>query len=83
MVMRKARKSESGVDIRRVDRTDLSIIGEAGYIVGRAVARGRRVVTLGDLVFFSTDTGDAWMLDPADNFALCLAHDGDALPPTS
>lgn len=49
-------------------------------MVARAVARERRVVTLGPLVLFSTDTGDAWMLDPADSLALCLARDGDALP---
>ncbi|MEW5749064.1 MAG: hypothetical protein AB1793_09840 [Candidatus Thermoplasmatota archaeon] len=63
-----------------MDKADLSIIGEAGYMVRRAVARDRRVVTLGPLVFFSTDTGDAWMLDPHDHLALCLARDGDALP---
>jgi hypothetical protein len=31
-------------------------------------------------VFFSTDTGDAWMLDPADRLAARLAVDGDPLP---
>jgi hypothetical protein len=30
-------------------------------------------------VFFSTETGDAWMLDPADGLACCLARDGVAL----
>lgn len=49
-------------------------------MVGRAAARDSRVVTLGPLVFFSTDTGDAWMLDPVDNLALCLARDGAAVP---
>lgn len=36
-----------------------------------------RVVGLDGLVFFSTQTGDAWLLDPADSLALCLARDGD------
>jgi hypothetical protein len=36
-------------------------------------------VTLGPLVFFSTETGDVWMLDPADGLALCLARDGEPL----
>ncbi|MCU0727138.1 MAG: hypothetical protein MUE73_15355 [Planctomycetes bacterium] len=63
-----------------VDRADLSITGEADYMVRRALAGEGRVVTLGALVFFSTATGDAWMLDPADNLALGLARDGRALP---
>ena len=35
------------------------------------------MVSLGPLVFFSTETGDAWVLDPADSLALCLARDGE------
>jgi hypothetical protein len=31
-------------------------------------------------VFFSTDTGDAWMLDPAEQLAARLALSGDPLP---
>jgi hypothetical protein len=31
-------------------------------------------------VFFSTETGDAWMLDPEDHLALRLATDGGRLP---
>ena len=41
-----------------------------------AQKRDARIVTLGSIVFFSTDTGDAWMLDPEDGLALCLARDG-------
>ena len=33
------------------------------------------VVVLGSLVFFSTETGDAWILDTEDNNALPLMHD--------
>jgi hypothetical protein len=32
------------------------------------------------LVLFSTDTGDAWLLDSADHFAARLARDGDPEP---
>ena len=39
-----------------------------------------RLVQLGVLVLFSTDTGDAWMLDTEDRTALCLAHDGKRQP---
>jgi hypothetical protein len=49
---------------------------EADYIIGKAQERDARLVTLGGIVFFSTDSGDAWMLDPADGLALCLARDG-------
>jgi len=35
---------------------------------------------LGQLLFFSTETGDAWMLDPEDHLALCLAEAGSRLP---
>ena len=38
------------------------------------------MVTLGQLVFFSTQTGDAWLLDPEDRLALRLANSGDRLP---
>jgi hypothetical protein len=36
--------------------------------------------TVGPLILFSTDTGDAWLLDPADHFAARLARDGDPEP---
>jgi len=37
------------------------------------------MVTLGPLVLFSTETGDAWMLDAADHLAVCVARDGSPL----
>ena len=57
-----------------------SFLGEAGYIAGCALRCDARVVTLGPQVFFSTETGDAWMLDPQDGLARCLAKDGEPLP---
>lgn len=56
---------------------EVSINGEADYIVKKAQVHDSRVVALGGLVFFSTQTGDAWLLDPVDNLALCLARDGE------
>jgi hypothetical protein len=58
----------------------MSITNEASYIIGRAQNREGRLVTLGSLIFFSTGTGDAWMLDPEDGLALCLARDGNKQP---
>jgi hypothetical protein len=34
-------------------------------------------VRLGPLVFFATETGDAWVLDPVAGYAMCLARDRD------
>jgi hypothetical protein len=56
------------------------VLREVDYIVARAAESDARVVTLGQLVFFSTETGDAWLLDPEDRLALCLAQDGSRLP---
>ena len=53
---------------------------EAAYVVERALRGESRVITIGPLVLFSTSTGDAWMLDPADGLARCLARDGNPLP---
>ena len=36
-----------------------------------------RFVTVGPLALFSTDTGDAWLLDSEDHLAARLARDGD------
>ena len=39
-----------------------------------------RVVTVGQLILFSTETGDAWLLDPTDRLAARLARDGEGEP---
>ncbi len=56
------------------------VLREVDYIVARAAELDGRVVSLGQLVFFSTETGDAWLLDPEDHLALRLAEDGSRLP---
>ena len=53
---------------------------EVGYIQRRAAAHDGRIVTIGQLVLFSTETGDAWLLDPADQLAARLARDGESEP---
>ena len=37
-------------------------------------------MTVGQLILFSTETGDAWLLDPADRLAARLARDGQSEP---
>ncbi len=63
---------------RESSDTRESITSEAQYFIGRAKNHDSRVVKLGQLIFFSTETGDAWILDPEDELALCLARDGAA-----
>jgi len=53
---------------------------EAAYVVDLARRGEARLVRLGPLVFFSTQGGDAWMLDPQDGLALGLARGGVPLP---
>jgi len=36
-----------------------------------------RFVSVGTLVLFSTDSGDAWLLDPAERLATRLARNGE------
>ncbi len=59
---------------------EVSFIAEARAIQGAARAMRTHAVRLGQIVFFSTATGDAWMLDPRERTAACLARDGDSLP---
>ena len=49
---------------------------EVRYIQRRAADHDGRIVTLGQLVLFSTETGDAWLLDPSDRLAARLAREG-------
>ena len=64
----------------RLEAPQLGILKEAAYISKRAAQHETCIVTMGPLVFFSTETGDAWVLDPGDGLARCLARDGAALP---
>lgn len=50
---------------------------EIDYIQDRAADRDGRFVTVGPLALFSTETGDAWLLDPADHLAARVARNGD------
>ena len=58
----------------------LRLADEVRYIQRSAADHDGRVVTVGQLVLFSTETGDAWLLDPADQLAARLARDRDPEP---
>jgi len=56
------------------------LAGEVRSIQRRAAAYDSRIVTVGPVVLFSTETGDAWVLDPADHVAMQVAREGAPLP---
>lgn len=58
----------------------LNLHREVDYIVARAQAADGRFVSLANLFFFSTHTGDAWILDTEDHFAACLCRNGVRQP---
>lgn len=62
-----------------IPQEEISIAGEAEHILWCAMNCESHVVVLGSLVFFSTQTGDAWILDFKDNYALQLMHDMEEL----
>lgn len=53
---------------------------EVRYIQKQAAHHVGRVVNINPLILFSTDTGDAWLLDVSDQLAARLARDGDPEP---
>jgi hypothetical protein len=60
-----------------VEGKSFRLADEVRYIQRRAADRHGRVVTVGQLVLLSTETGDAWLLDPSDQLAARLARDGE------
>jgi hypothetical protein len=59
---------------------EFRLADEVRYIQRHAAHHDGRVVTVGQLILFSTETGDAWPLDPADGLAARLARDGESEP---
>ena len=72
---RKTIKRGSGQ--RQIAGKDFRLADEIRYIQRRAAEHDGRFVTVGTLALFSTDTGDAWLLDPGDHLAARVARDGD------
>ena len=78
---RKARRAtKRGPSQRIVEGASLRLTDEVRYIIRSAAANDGRVVTIGQLTLFSTETGDAWIIDRDDHLALRLARDGDHEP---
>jgi hypothetical protein len=70
------KKIGRGAGRREIHGTDFRLAEEVRYIQRRAAEHDARFVTVGPLALFSTDTGDAWLLDPADHLAARVARDG-------
>ena len=62
---------------RQIEGKDFHLADEIRYIQHRAAEHEGRFVTVGPVALFSTDTGDAWLLDSEDHLAVRLARDGD------
>jgi hypothetical protein len=62
---------------RLIHGKDFRLADEIHYVQRRAAEHDGRFVTVASLVLFSTETGDAWLLDPTDGLAARLARDGD------
>jgi hypothetical protein len=75
-----AKKIRRGPGKRMVDGKSFRPADEVRYIQRRAAEHNERVVSFGQLVLFSTKTGDAWLLDATEHLAARLARDGDAEP---
>ena len=74
------RKIRHGSGQRAISGKDFRLADEIRYIQRRDAAYDERFVTVGPLALFSTDTGDAWLLDPADHLAARVARAGDPEP---
>ena len=63
-----------------VDGASFRLADEVRYIARRAAEHEARFVSIGQIALFSTETGDAWIIDRDDRLALRLARDGDPEP---
>jgi len=76
----KRKKIKAGPGKQWVEGKDFRLAKEIKYIQRRAAEHDGRFVTIGPLALFSTETGDAWIVDPSDQLAARLARDGDPEP---
>jgi hypothetical protein len=73
---RRPLQNNAGSDRRWIESKDVRLADEIRYIQQRAAERDTRIVTIGPLLLFSAESGDAWVLDPADRLATRLADAG-------
>jgi hypothetical protein len=66
------RPIKPGAGQRIVDGKNFRLADEVRYILGRAAEHDGRVITIGQIILFSTETGDAWLIEPSDQLAARL-----------
>jgi hypothetical protein len=59
-----------------VDCKNFHLADEVRYIQKKAADHDSRIVSFGQLLLFSSETGDAWLLDVSDQLAVRVARDG-------
>jgi len=74
------RPIKRGPGKRTVDGRDFSLADEVRHIRSCAARHDGGIVTIERLILYSTQTGDAWLLDAEDQLAAQLARDGDREP---
>ncbi len=65
---------KTDLKVEEVNKSYLHIRKEIEYIISKANEGKQIIVLIPPLVFFSTDSGDAWMLDVDDSLALRLLN---------
>ena len=78
--IRAGKAIKRGAGKRVVEGASFRLADEVRYNQRRAAHHDGRIVAVGRLLLFSTDTGDAWLLDRSDRLAARLARDGDTQP---
>ena len=71
--------SKRGPHKRWVEGKTFRLADEVRYIQRRAANHNSCIVTIGQLLLFSSETGDAWLLDAGDHLAAPLAKNGEPL----
>jgi hypothetical protein len=71
------RSTKRGSARQVVDGKGFRLADEIAYSQDKAADHDGRIVTIAQLILFSTDTGDAWLLDITDQLATLLARDGN------
>jgi len=74
------RTIKRGAGRRWVEGNSFRLADAVRYLQDKAFDHDSRVVSFGQLLLFSSETGDAWLLDVSDQLALRLARDGDPDP---
>lgn len=72
--------TKQGRGQRWVDAKTFHLTDEVRHMQRRAAERRGPIVTIGPLLLFSTDSGDAWILDPADHLSTRIAEEGVPRP---